>query len=133
LSSSSSSITLHIREPQAQAHSSYSFFVIIILPVSDVVLIFLILDGRSTEDFKLSSSSSSITLHIREPQAQAHSSSTIYVGCFGFLLSSKKQAEILGRRKVSYRFTWRSLCSKRQAKFLVQVLIKRILCPIKFE
>jgi hypothetical protein len=123
--------------------TNYGFFVIITLLVSNVVLIFPILDGpgRSTEDHKFSSSSSTIvTLYVREPQAQTCSdlhvhfmSTSFYGGCFGLLLSSKKQAEILGRRKVSYRFTWRSLCSKRQAKFLVQVLIKRILCPIKFE
>jgi hypothetical protein len=123
--------------------TNYGFFVIITLLVSNVVLIFPILDGpgRSTEDHKFSSSSSTIvTLYVREPQAQTCSdlhvhfmSTSFYDGCFGLLLSSKKQAEILGRRKVSYRFTWRSLCSKRQAKFLVQVLIKRILCPIKFE
>jgi hypothetical protein len=127
--------------------TNYGFFVIITLLVSYVVLIFPILDGpgRSTEDHKFSSSSSAIvTLYVREPQAQTCSdlhvhfmSTSFYGGCFGLLLSSKKQAEILGRRKVAYvsvyEFTCRSLCSKRQAKFLVQVLIRRLLCPFRFE
>ena len=119
--------------------TNYSFFIITLL-VSYVVLIFPILDGPgcSTEDRKISSSSSSIvTLYVREPQAQAYMSTSFFDRCFGLLLSSKKQAEILSRRKVAYvsayRFTSRSLCSKRQVKFLVQVLIRRLLCPFMFE
>ena len=76
--------------------TNYSFFVIITLLVSYVVLIFPILvgPGRSTEDRKISSPSSSITLYVRETQAQTHMSSSLYGGSLGLLLSSKKQAEI---------------------------------------
>jgi hypothetical protein len=111
--------------------TNYSFFVIITLLVSYVILIFPILDGpgRATEDHKFPSSSSSIvTLYVREAQAQTYTSTSSYGGCFALLLSSKNKAEIL-RRKVAYvsasRFTCRSLCSKRQAKSLVPVLIKK--------
>jgi hypothetical protein len=108
--------------------TNYSFFIIITLLVSYVILIFPILDGpgRATEDHKFSSSSSSIvTLYVREAQAQTYMSTSFDGGCFALLLSSKNKAEILSRRKVAYvsasRFTCRSLCSKRQAKSLVQV------------